>query len=752
MVTPIEAKKAKKWFMLAELPAGVAWAGIGVTYLTGYFLQLKANSFQIGFISAISPLSSITSIFGMYLLNRIASRKIMVLITVYTFYALFSLLGAVPFVFGKSTMSFQVVVSLLLLVTAFVIVRITDMFWYPWASAIVPEGQRGKFFGMIFILHSLAIIPANLLIGKFLDIYNDFFGFFVVFGVCGLMGVAAIFLYLPIIDVKVGREEKQSSIFKQIFVPLKDRNFRMFILFALFNTLAGGLAGPFTSVFMIETLKIKYTYIAAFGVIYSASFMIFMGVWGYIVDKYGNKPVIAMCAVPIIIYMTLWIFNKPDNYALIPIIQFLSGISVAGGVVVVNNILLGVSTPENKGSYMAVFQIVVGIAGALAPLAGSVIVEVFKNFNGEFLGYPVCNYQILFGITAMLSILPLIFVIKVNEPKSKPVMYVFRNIMLYNPIKLAVNLFFYHTSSSEKDKISATAGLGDTGSPMALSELIISLDDPSYFVRREAALALGRIRDRDAVMPLIEKLSDEFANIQQESAWALGNIKDEKSIPPLIEGLKSADKRLRGYSAIALGEIGDSSAIEPLLSMLDNSNDVFETTCAANALSKLGYKKALWKTLEKLVASDKPVVRRQLSVSVGDLLGAPGGFYKLLANEEKVYGEEVNKIVTGVIKLINKRWKGKLGGDSADGAIRGFRRISDLYVNGQYADSLKEVVGITEDLFGRGIHKYNYTQEIGRKFIKELLSQNEKQGSKIYWEECLLSIYELGMIFGETEL
>ncbi len=36
---------------LGEIPGGIAWAGIGISYLTGFFLLLKASSFQIGLIS-----------------------------------------------------------------------------------------------------------------------------------------------------------------------------------------------------------------------------------------------------------------------------------------------------------------------------------------------------------------------------------------------------------------------------------------------------------------------------------------------------------------------------------------------------------------------------------------------------------------------------------------------------------------------------------------------------------------------------
>lgn len=265
-------------------------------------------------------------------------------------------------------------------------------------------------------------------------------------------------------------------------------------------------------------------------------------------------------------------------------------------------------------------------------------------------------------------------------------------------------------------------------------------------------IALFGIRDRDAVMPLIAKLSDENANIQYEAAWALGSIRHEQSIPPLLECLRSTDAKLRGYAALALGEIGASAAIAPLLERLENGREAFETTCAASALSRLGYKQALWKTLEALVRSDSPVIRRQLSVSLADLLGEQGSFYRLLTREERVYGEEVRRILIRLDRTVSRRWKPKIGAGVAGAIAASLRRIEALYGEKRYADALREANAACDTLFGPQIHRYSDMQAVGRKFLHELLAQNEALGSRVYWEECLVSIYALDLIVEATKV
>ncbi len=752
MFSPVEIKQTRWWMTVAEIPGGIAWAGIGVTYLTGFFLLLNADSFQIGLISAIPAICSLAAILGGYFLAHLKSRRIWVIVLLVLFYFVHVFLGAIPLLFRGWTPASQVLLGLSALAVGYALLKIQEVFWYPWASEIIPEGQRGNFFGRLMIMGTLVTMPFSYVIGRYLDHANNATGFLVVFGVSGAVGALSVIAYAMVPDTRGGTGEGNSFRLSDMAVPFRDGDFRKFLLFAGTNVFAGGLCGPFTTVFMLEQLKLSFTLVALFGILLSFFFIVFVVVWGYLVDKYGSRPVLLLCSAPSLLIYLMWIFNAPDRYYLVPVAHACAGITTAGIGVALQNQLMGVSTGKHSASYLAVYQVVTGLVGFAAPLLGGVVVAYHKDFHLGLPGLVVGKYQVLFGMAGVLSLLPLFFIMRLKEPRGKPAMFILRSMLLVNPVKLAMHLFAYHRSYGEKERLSATVGLGSTGSPMVISELVNTLDDPIYFVRREAALALGRIGDRDAVMPLIAKLSDENANIQHEAAWALGGIRDGVSVPPLLECLRSVDPKLRGFAATALGEIGASAAIEPLLERLEGSNDVFETTCVANALSRLGYKKALWKTLEKLVASDQPVVRRQLSVSLGDLLGEQGTFYRLLNHEERVYGLEVRRLLMRMGRAVERRWKPKLGTASAAKAVESFKLIEKLYGEKRYADALREVVAVSDLLFGQEMHRYNPTQETGRRFISELLTRNEALGNRVYWEECLVSIYALSLIFEATQV
>ena len=82
-----------------------------------------------------------------------------------------------------------------------ILVKLQEVLWYPWTSEIIPDGQRGTFFGRLAIAATLIAMPASFLIGKFLDHHNDLLGFLVIFGVCGTIGALAGAAYGKIPDV-----------------------------------------------------------------------------------------------------------------------------------------------------------------------------------------------------------------------------------------------------------------------------------------------------------------------------------------------------------------------------------------------------------------------------------------------------------------------------------------------------------------------------------------------------------------------
>ena len=127
----------------------------------------------------------------------------------------------------------------------------------------------------------------------------------------------------------------------------------------------------------------------------------------------------------------------------------------------------------------------------------------------------------------------------------------------------------------------AIEGIGQIGSP-AVDVLLKLLRD--WDVRKSAIVALGKIRDERVLEPLMQQLrNDEF---MEDATDALVNL-GEPALPGLIKALKDKEELVRKQAVIALGRIKSPQAIDPLIEMLQNK-DWFTRLTAAAALEAIG--------------------------------------------------------------------------------------------------------------------------------------------------------------------
>jgi HEAT repeat protein len=112
-------------------------------------------------------------------------------------------------------------------------------------------------------------------------------------------------------------------------------------------------------------------------------------------------------------------------------------------------------------------------------------------------------------------------------------------------------------------KEDAILALGILKDKSKIKDLIKILETKDDIAREEAAIALGLMGVKDAVDPLIDQLDDEDPDIVISSSIALSELQDPKAIDPLVELMTSDNKYIRRYAASALFTFG-RSALNPL--------------------------------------------------------------------------------------------------------------------------------------------------------------------------------------------
>ena len=127
----------------------------------------------------------------------------------------------------------------------------------------------------------------------------------------------------------------------------------------------------------------------------------------------------------------------------------------------------------------------------------------------------------------------------------------------------------------------AVEALGQIGPP-AVEMLIKLVRD--WDVRKYVILALGKIRDERVLDPLMVQLrSDEFKDDATNALVELG----EPALERLVKALKDKDEMVRKQAVLALGRIKHTGAVDPLIEMLADA-DWFTRLTAAAALEAIG--------------------------------------------------------------------------------------------------------------------------------------------------------------------
>lgn len=106
-------------------------------------------------------------------------------------------------------------------------------------------------------------------------------------------------------------------------------------------------------------------------------------------------------------------------------------------------------------------------------------------------------------------------------------------------------------------------------------------------MRRDAASALGILKDTSAVAPLVTALEDVDSTVRVAVAQSLGVIGDARAVDALIAVLSDTDSLTACAACEALGGISGANVVEPLIRTLGlNDEDLRE--CVVRSLASMG--------------------------------------------------------------------------------------------------------------------------------------------------------------------
>lgn len=613
---------------------------------TGFALSLGATEAHIGLLASVSMGMGLIQVLSVLLVNRVEDKKRFVILVGLVEVVLIPSVVFIPLVVSKT---WWVPALFACIAVASTSVNLMLPIYNSWFASLLPSTARARYISRQTVFNTVAAVISGYALGRFIDLFDapqKSHGFFVVFliGMAGGIGGYAILTRCPFPRLREDAAGiKLSSLFT---VPFRNAPFIRFLACHMTWVLANGLAEPFYSVFMIKTLHISYSTIAIFTNISLVVQIAGYRVWAGLVDRYGSKPILQLLMVPFVAVPLLWVFNRSDNYLLIPAIMVISGVLTSGISMAVGPLFYGLMpTGKEQPLYFAFWSTTFRTVSAVAPLLGGALVSHFEAVHLEVAGFPVGNLQVVFVASAALLVLPNLLLRRVSEAKSKEPGVLIQDLSRGNFVTYAYGLFRLSRATEEEERGRAVRAMGRSRSPMAVQRLIEALDDASPHVRSQAAAGLGEAKDPRALDPLLEELSDRESDIRPEVVEALGKLGHPRAMDPLIGALHDADPRVRIGAIRALSEIGGEEAHELLFWVFCDPFDRSVFPTLAETLSDLGDVRIVKPTLDQAPQYRSPVIRLQLLNSVCRAMGAKALFYRMLSADDYERAEQVGDLL-----------------------------------------------------------------------------------------------------------
>jgi len=593
-----------------------------------------------------------------------------------------------------------------------------------------------------------------LLAGLFIDQFpgqSKLLGFAILFACGAFFGATDIIVHAFIPEPHFKKHSELRAVLPTVLAPLKNPDFLRFtIAIGLWNFTAAFMA-PYVPKFLLEpALGLNYLHSALFfNAIPIAAVIISARPWGYLCDKFGSKPILVIAAASTVAVPIFYCLVTPQNCKLaLPFIFAWAGVMSAGYALSFGNLLLGLSPREERVMYVAVLLAAMGLLAFTGPLLGGVIMNTLQDSGVRIGTVNLTNYQVVFLTTSCLYVICLLFMSRVREVKEKPFGLVIQRIFSTNLVRSLMNIAVITDTSPPKKKARALRRLGRMRSKLAVEEIIEHLDDPDPKVRAEAAAALGRIGDREALQPLLDKLSESDPIVKVQMARALGSIKAAESVGPLIDVLADENPFVRAAAAEALGEIGDDSASLPLVeTVCYEANSTVYTECLG-ALAKLGDISALWTALPRLRKTRSVPLRRQLAVTIADLVGRKGEFYEILAREKKVHGAAVMAMAARILR--NARPLSGADRYQLHAVRERVDRLTDAYQRTDYASCIEELTELARWVRERNRSAAAQAREsvssMALRYLESLSVHEEQEALSVTVEEDLFGTYLLALV------
>ena len=299
--------------------------------------------------------------------------------------------------------------------------------WFSWLADLIPEKQHGEFWGRRSAWASVSIIctllPAALCIDRIPENLK-LPAVICFFAAATFIGLLDIILHGVIPEPPMARL-KDPGHRRHMMTPLRDREFRPFLVFSFAWTFASTIGAALFTVFILKDLGCDRN---LFGTVVATTGSYLVGAtltakWtGTLIDRAGAKAVMRWGYLFWAILPAAWFFFTPGNVLwLCGILNFISGFSVSAALNAFMKIQTRFPPAAHRAMYIAVSNCANYIAAGCAGLAAALLARWLEGWTWTPLGVHFGLFDVLAAISLILRLYAALFLIKPIRERSAAV-------------------------------------------------------------------------------------------------------------------------------------------------------------------------------------------------------------------------------------------------------------------------------------------------------------------------------------------
>lgn len=341
-------------------------------YYSKFAERLGATDYQIAYLTSLPHFISILAFIpGAILIESLNNKQkttgsIMLLQKVF-----FLFIALIPFLNVDQASLFVLMIGLMNLPGA-----IGNMGYQAAMGDVFSAKERGTAMGLRNRYSSIVGIVITFISGKLLTsmpktnedtimLYQIFFIF------AFLVSIAEVIYFFKFKGFEVQNKNKSTYLedLKQVLKEIpKNKKFLLFMFASLFFHIGWVGAQPLFNIYTIKMLHANESWLSAISIASGLSSILAYTRWASFADKKGNNVALSLAIIGMGITPLLYALSK--HIFMLVLFNVLIGISVAGTVLLIFNILLEVTPDENRTIYIAIYNTLIAIVSGISPVLG----------------------------------------------------------------------------------------------------------------------------------------------------------------------------------------------------------------------------------------------------------------------------------------------------------------------------------------------------------------------------------------------